>query len=175
MMGHRTVILGLGLLLLVGCASAPKRPRSQEAPFRPATALLLPYAAPDGSLTRVQLREGLKRDFDKADANHSGCLDANEIRAINQQRWKNDASSASPLIDFKSNGCFDFEEFAATPLTVFDMLDANGTGKLTAKQLKPGSQSTGQQQDQSNNNTQQQGQGHHRHGGGGGQGGGDQD
>ncbi len=165
MTGQRTVILGLGLLLLAGCAGAPKRPRSQEAPFRPATMLLLPYAAPDGSLTRLQLREGLKRDFDKADANHSGCLDANEVRTINQQRWKNDASSASPLIDFKNNGCFDFEEFAATPLTVFDMLDANGTGKLTAQQLKPGTKPAGTQQDPSTDSSQQQG--HHRHGGGG--------
>ena len=54
---------------------------------------------------------------------------------MNDARWKADASSASPLIDFKQNGCIDFDEFAATPRSIFDSLDRDGTGKLTAKQL----------------------------------------
>ena len=158
---HRAIIAAVGLLVLWGCASAPpKHARAQEPPpFRSATAMLLPYAASDGSLSRVQLRDGLKRDFDKADVNHSGFLDANEVRAINQQRWRDDASTASPLIDFKNSGCLDFDEYSATALSLFDMLDANGTGKLTAQQLKP--KPAAGQKDQPSDDSQ----GHHRHGG----------
>lgn len=127
-------------LCLAGCGSKPERPRSPpEPPKHPATAMLLAYAAPDGTLTRAQMEAGLHRDFDKADVNHNGCLDDKEVRAINQQRWTRDASTASPLIDFKQNGCFDYDEYAATARSLFDQIDRDGTGKLTAQQLKPGS------------------------------------
>jgi hypothetical protein len=125
--------------------------------------MLLVYAAPDGSLTRAQLNWGLRRDFDKADVNHSGCLSEEEVRAINQKRIKDDESAASPLIDFKNTGCLDFEEYAAAPRSLFDQLDVKGTGKLTAAQLKPGSKPQGQQ----GQSPASSGQQHHRHGGGG--------
>ena len=126
-------------LYLVGCAGGPpKRREPPEPPKHPVTAMLLPYAAPDGSLTRAQMETGLRRDFEKADVNHNGCLDDKEVRAINQQRWTQDASTASPLIDFKQNGCFDFDEYAATARSLFDQLDREGTGKLTPQQLRPG-------------------------------------
>ena len=128
------------LLCLASCAShEPKHPHDVELPKHLPTAMLILYAAPDGSLTRAQMEAGLRRDFDKFDANHNGCLDETEIRAINQDLWKQDASTASPLIDFKHNGCVDFDEFAATPRSLFEQLDRDGTGKLTAQQLKPGS------------------------------------
>jgi hypothetical protein len=155
-------LCGFVLLLLADCSSTPKRPHTQEAPWRPATAMLLVYAAPDGSLTRAQLDTGLRRDFAKADVNHNGCLSPDEVRAINQQRLKDDESTASPLIDFKNTGCLDFEEYAAAPRSLFDQLDVHGTGKLTAQQLKPGSKPAtppGQSPDSTD--------AHHHHGGGG--------
>jgi len=128
------------LLCLADCAShEPKRPRDVEIPKHLPTAMLYAYAAPDGSLTRAQMEAGLRRDFDRIDANHNGCLDESEIRTVNQERWKLDASTASPLIDFKQNGCFDFDEYAATARSLFEQIDRAGTGKLTAQQLKPGS------------------------------------
>ena len=163
-MGNRSnwVFCGIALLLLADCSGTPKPPRSQEPPYRPAAAMLLVYAAPDGSLTRAPLNAGLRRDFDKADVNHNGCLSPDEVRAINQQRLKDDESVASPLIDFKNTGCLDFEEYAAAPRSLFDLMDVDGTGILTAKQLKPGLKpptTSGQTPDST--------QGHHRHGGGG--------
>lgn len=142
------------LLLLAACGSRerPRRP-SFESQFHPPTTMLLAYAAPDGTLTRAQMEAGLHRDFDKADLNHDGCLDDNEVRLVNEARWKEDASTASPLIDFRHDGCVDYDEFAATARSLFDQLDRNGTGKLTAAQLKPGSAKPG---------TPDQGEGRHR-------------
>ena len=145
-MGHRSVAIScaLAVLMAVGCAGTPRRPRGpQEPPYHPATAMLLAYAGPDGSLTRAQMEAGLHRDFNKADTHHTGCLDDAQVRAINADRWKNDASTASPLIDFKNNGCVDFDEYAATARSLFDQIDTKGTGKLTAQQLKPGSKPPG--------------------------------
>ena len=122
--GSSGVAVAVLALCLVGCASGPpKRREPPEPPKHPPTAMLLPYAAPDGTLTRAQMEAGLHRDFAKADVNHNGCLDDKEVRTINQQRWTQDASTASPLIDFKQNGCFDFDEYAATARSLFDQLD----------------------------------------------------
>jgi len=145
-MKNHSIIVIAGVVLLAGCASEPpKRVREPDPPPQhPVTAILLAYAAPDGSLTRTQMEAGLHRDFDKIDANHSGCLDANEVRTVNEARWKADASTASPLIDFKHNGCVDFDEFAATARSLFDQLDRDGTGKLSAQQLKPGTKKPAQ-------------------------------
>ncbi|MBV9063065.1 MAG: EF-hand domain-containing protein, partial [Alphaproteobacteria bacterium] len=76
-------------------------------------------------------------DFAKADAKHTGCLDAEEARAVNEQRWQQDQSTYSPLVDFKGDGCIDFDEFAATVHSLFDQMDANGDGKVDAKELRP--------------------------------------
>jgi hypothetical protein len=121
-----------------GCASKPKNTTPPEPPWHPPTTMLLPYASPDGSLTRAQLEAGLHRDFDRLDPGHSGCLTENQVRTINAERWKQDASTASPLIDFKHNGCIDFGEYAATPRSLFEMLDRKGDGKLPPQVLKPG-------------------------------------
>ena len=124
---------------LAACSSHPPPPSRQEPPPKhPATAMLTPYAAADGSLTRAQMEAGLRRDFDKADTNHDGCLNADQVRAIDEQRWKEDGSTASPLIDFKQNGCVDFDEFAAAPRSLFDQIEVDGNGKLTAKELHSG-------------------------------------
>ncbi len=129
----------LGLALALSACAGPPPPRVQgPPPWHPAVAILLHYATPDGILTRSRLMAGLHRDFDAADVHQKGCLDDDEVRAINQARWADDASSASPLIDFKRQGCVDFEEFAATPLSLFEQFDVDGKGVLTAKQLKPG-------------------------------------
>jgi len=158
---------GVLLLFVAACAGTSgensRRHARQQAdpPFRPATAMLVAYAAPDGSLTRAQLEAGLRRDFDKVDKDHSGCLDPDEVRAVNEQRWKRDESTASPLIDFKQNGCVDFDEYSATARSLFDQLDRDGTGKLTAAQLK-GTTKSGQSAQSEDSSS-----GRHRHGGGG--------
>ena len=96
------------------------------------------YADKKGILTRAAMEKGLQADFAKADVDHNGCLDAAEARAVNEARWKEGASTESPLIDFKHTGCIDFDEFAATPRSLFDQLDKDGNGRLTWQERHPG-------------------------------------
>jgi hypothetical protein len=100
--------------------------------------MLEKYADKTGVVTRAGMEAGLRVDFAKADVDHNQCLDANEARAVNEERWTISESTASPLIDFKHNGCIDFDEFAAAPRSLFDQLDKKGTGQLTPAQLHPG-------------------------------------
>jgi hypothetical protein len=123
-------------LLAAGCASSPtgEPPPPQ---WHPPSEMLEKYADANGVVTRAAMEGGLRADFAAADRNRTGCLDADEVRAINEARWQADASTASPLIDFRHNGCIDFGEFAATPRSLFDQLDKNGDGRLTPKELHP--------------------------------------
>ena len=124
-------------LALAGCADAPHR-KPPEAPWHPASAMLTKYDANhDGSVTRAELDAGLRADFAAADVKHTGCLDEDETRAINEQRYAADQSTYSPLVDFKGKGCIDFDEFAATPISLFDTLDRDNNGVLSPKELNP--------------------------------------
>jgi Ca2+-binding EF-hand superfamily protein len=131
------VVAALGsALLFAGCADHPRKP--PEAPWHPASAMLTKYITnKDGSLTRAQMYAGLRADFTAADVKRSGCLDEDETRAINQQRYAADRSTYSPLVDFQGKGCIDFDEFAATPLSLFDTLDRDNNGVLTPQELNP--------------------------------------
>ena len=117
------------------------------------------YADKNGVVTRAAMEAGLKADFDKIDVNHDGCLNEDEVRAENQRRWQLDASTYSPLIDFKHTGCVDFQEYAETTRSLFDQIDRNGDGKLTSDELHPGAAKKTTPPNQDND------QGHH-HGGG---------
>jgi Ca2+-binding EF-hand superfamily protein len=126
------------VLLLTGCAEHTPPQRHEEPEFRPVRSILEAYDLNhDGTVTRTELEQGLRADFAKADAKHTGCLDADQARAVNQQRWEQDQSTYSPLMDFKGRGCIDFEEFAATPRSLFDQMDANGDGQVTPNELRP--------------------------------------
>ena len=148
MWAARVGALILGALVLVSCASdTPPKPHrwnpnggSGNADWHSATGMLIKYDAnKDGTLTRQELEAGLKKDFDEADVHHAGCLDADEVTAINEERMKYDESAASPLIDWKNNpgGCIDFDEYAAMPRSLFEELDKDGNGKLTPDELNP--------------------------------------
>jgi Ca2+-binding EF-hand superfamily protein len=131
------LVLGVSAVALCACGSAP-RPRDQEPEFHPPRSILEAYDFNhDGTITRREMEQGLRADFAKADAKHTGCLDADEVRAVNQQRWEADQSTASPLVDFKGKGCVDFGEFAATARSLFEQMDRNGDGKIEPKELHP--------------------------------------
>jgi Ca2+-binding EF-hand superfamily protein len=124
--------------VLAGCASAPPSHRDQPKEWHPAVNMLLKYDANhDGSITRAEMEAGLRADFAKADYEHKGCLDADETRAVNQERFEEDKSAATPLVDFSQNGCISFDEFANAPRSLFDQLDTDGNGILTPKEIHP--------------------------------------
>lgn len=126
-------------LVLAGCGGGP-RPRDSDprGAYHPPSALIEKYDANhDGIITRAELEAGLRADFAKADVKHNGCLDADEVSAVNQERWKEDQSTASPLVDFKGQGCVDFSEFAATPRSLFEQLDRDEDGQVTQRELHP--------------------------------------
>ena len=102
------------------------------------SAALMKYDANhDGILTRTELLSGLKAEFDAYDTNHNNCLTPDQVRAINQMRVQKDASQATPLVDWNQDGCIDFHEYSGTAVSLFDSLDVNGDGQLTAKELNP--------------------------------------
>jgi hypothetical protein len=137
----RTAILGVSLLCLVvaGCGGGDPdglpRGHRQEVWHSPVLSLVR-YAGADGVLTRAELEAGLKRDFDAADLNHSGVLEPDEARTVNKQRWDEDKSAVSPLQDWNGDGVIDFAEFAAGPRALFNELDPNHTGVISAEILR---------------------------------------
>jgi Ca2+-binding EF-hand superfamily protein len=148
---------------LAACGSDDARHRSehQEAPWHPAVAILLAYDANhDGTVTRAEMDAGLHADFAKADYKHLGRLDADEVRAVNQQRIAADQSTASPLVDWNHDGYVDFDEFAAEARSLFDQLDRKGDGKLTPDELNPNPPKKGDGTDDT------EGEHGHRHRGG---------
>lgn len=125
-------------LLLAGCGGHHPPPRSEAPEFRPARGILEAYDLNhDGTITRAETEQGLRADFANADVKHTGCLDADEARAVNDRRWQQDQSTYSPLVDFKGKGCIDFDEFAATVRSLFDQMDVNGDGKVEPRELHP--------------------------------------
>jgi hypothetical protein len=138
---HLRRALPIVFLLFAGCAERPHHHFGEEPPrpeWRPQRNILLQYDSNhDGTVTRAEMEAGLKADFDKIDINRNGCLSEDEVRTENDRRWKQDASTYSPLIDWQHRGCIDFTEFAGTARSLFDELDVNTDGKLTPQELNP--------------------------------------
>lgn len=131
------IVFTLGLAACAGGGDQEHR-KPPEAPWHPATQMLQKYVTnTDGSLTRAQMEAGLRKDFDTADKNKTGCLDGDETRAINDERLAEDQATASPLVDFTGRGCIDFETFSNTPRSLFQALDRDNNGVLTSQELHP--------------------------------------
>jgi hypothetical protein len=133
-------------VLLAACSGKPPPPSPYTTGYRPPrdenfhggpNTMLLKYAAPDGSLTRAAMNAGLKADFDKYDTRHTGCLDSDQVAAINAARIADDQSTASPLQDWNQDGCIDLREFSTAASSLFDQLDVNNDNLITAKEFNP--------------------------------------
>ena len=131
--------------LLTACSGRPQPPPWMRTGEKPRdenyhggnAAILLKYDANhDGTVTRAELIAGLKADFAAHDSHHNGCLDADQAAAINQSRVDEDQSTATPVMDWNQDGCIDYTEYSAAPYSLFDQLDADHDGKLSAKELQ---------------------------------------
>jgi hypothetical protein len=174
---HLPLIL-LSALALAAC-SGPRQPppwmRSDEKPrdenyHGGNAAIILKFDANhDGTLTRAELIAGLKADFAAHDTHHNGCLDGDQARIINQERVEEDQSTATPVVDWNQDGCIDYTEYSAVPYSLFDQLDLDHDGKLTAKELeRAGAKPKDPDAAPPNQPPPDTGQRHRRHGGGGG-------
>jgi hypothetical protein len=142
---HLALIL-LATLALAACSGSRREPppwmRPTEKPrdenyHGGNAAMLLRYDANhDGTVTRDELIRGLKAEFAAHDTHHNACLDAEQAAQINQARVDADQSTATPVVDWNQDGCIDYTEFSAAPYSLFDQLDADKDGKLTAKELQ---------------------------------------
>jgi hypothetical protein len=137
----RGSIIGVSLVCLIAAGCGGGRPdfpqgHREEVWHAPVSQLLLKYVGPDGQLTRAEMEAGLRRDFAAADLNHSGVLEPDEARLVNQQRWAEDHSAISPLQDWNGDGVIDFNEYAAAPRALFNELDEDHKGILTVNRLR---------------------------------------
>ena len=179
---RRLALIFLSTFALAACSTHPRQPPPWMRPLdseKPRdenyhggnASMILKYDADhDGTLTRSELIAGLKAEFAAHDTHHNGCLDADQAAAINQGRVDADQSVATPVVDWNQDGCIDYTEFSAAPYSLFDQLDLDHDGKLTAKELEragakpkdPDAQPAAQQPDTGE---------HRRRRGGGGEGG----
>ena len=128
-------------------------------------AIILHYDANhDGTVTRAELEAGLHADFDALDIRHTGCLDKDQIEAVNQKRVRADRATASPLMDWNGDGCVDFNEFAMMARSLFMTLDRNNDGQITPQEFHPGLKGAKDAKDAGSNPAAT---GHHHHGQGG--------
>ncbi|HWC63260.1 MAG TPA: EF-hand domain-containing protein [Rhizomicrobium sp.] len=135
-------------MALAGCGSrGPRNAGLYDPNYRPPrdenfhggpNALLLKYDANhDGALTRAELDAGLKAEFDSYDIGHSGCLNQDQVRVINQARIAEDQATATPLQDWNQDGCIDLKEFSTAANSLFDELDRNRDGSISKEEFNP--------------------------------------
>jgi len=138
----RKIVLLLAAAALAACTSTPGEhhwnpnatPRDENWHSQ-ASSLLRYDGNHDGTLTRAELLAGLHAEFNTYDVNRTNCLGPDQVRAINEMRVQQDASQATPLVDWNQDGCIDFNEFSGNTLSLFDTLDTNSDGQLTPKEL----------------------------------------
>ena len=133
---RRATILAVAACVLAGCSSSDHYGPIAAMPGPPPGLALLKYDRNhDGKVTLAELEAGLHAAFNAADKDHTGCLNAAEVRELNAKRWVAN-HSVTPLVDWEHVGCLTFDEFAAEPLSLFEELDKKGDGVLTAKELR---------------------------------------
>ena len=142
-------------LTLAACASgdAPRPGRwnpnatPRDEGWHSQTASLVRFDANhDGTLTKAELLAGLRAEFNAADTSGKNCLNPDQARAINEQRVQQDASQATPLVDWNQDNCIDFTEYSAAALSLFATLDKNEDGQLSPDELRAGRPGGGQGQ-----------------------------
>lgn len=90
----------------------------------------------DGAVARAEFDQALHNDFVLVDKNSDGKLDPAETSAENDRRWQADGPAASPIFDWNQDGSVDYMEFANAALGMFNLLDRDRDGQLSAGELQ---------------------------------------
>jgi len=138
---------GAVFLVCLGCAGSrgsgdrlardPRVASSQAGEIQQNIQLMLSFDLNmDGSVDRNEVESGLKWQFEKADTDHNGSLNLNEMQAENGRRWQASGTASSPLIDWNLDGTVSFTEFSGTAHSVFAQLDRDQGGSLAGVELE---------------------------------------
>jgi hypothetical protein len=125
-------------LLLAACGGAPQFAppgglgAEQQANL---TNLMRLDANGDGLLDRVELDNGLRQEYMRADRDRDGRLSPAETSDENVRRWQAEGPAATPLIDWNQDGVVDFLEFANAVRGLFDSADRDRSGSLSRDEL----------------------------------------
>lgn len=137
------VALVLVAAALAACSSDPKPGRwnpngtpRDENWHSPSASLLKYDRNRDGTLTREELIAGLRSEFATHDTARRNCISPDQAQAINEMRVREDASQATPLVDWNQDSCIDFNEFSGAVLSLFATLDANNDNELSPQELR---------------------------------------
>ena len=90
----------------------------------------------DGAVARTEFDQALHHDFVLVDKNGDGKLDAAETAAENDRRWQADGPAASPIFDWNQDGSVDYMEFANAAMGMFNLIDRDRDGQLSAAELQ---------------------------------------
>lgn len=137
---------GVALALLVGGvlsvsagAEEPKQLSSAQLEMK------MMDADHDGKITAAEHAAGSKKMFEKMDGNHDGRVTAVEMDAGQKAMKGQDATQRSmasttkiKTVDINEDGILTDEEHAAASQRMFEKMDADRDGKVTAAELDAG-------------------------------------
>lgn len=85
----------------------------------------------DGAVSRAEFDAGVRARFERMDANRDGALTREEQRAARELFRQ---AHPRPERDANNDGALSRDEFLAGPNAMFDRMDANRDGRLTAEE-----------------------------------------
>ena len=97
----------------------------------------------DGSITRAEAEASRAAMFQRLDADHDGFVTQAERDAARQARGQNSDRPAPPRgqmmnADTNNDGRISRQEFMAQPYRIFDVMDADHNGTITAAEIEAG-------------------------------------
>ena len=142
----------IAALLLIGAIAGTTSAPGQKSPGNPSGTDLWLTAMDtdrDGTVSKQEFTAYMEAQFDKADADHDGTLDRNEMKQLRKilgmttasaQKTSTAPSSATKLsitaLDKDNDGTVSKQEFRAYMESQFDKADADRDGTLNRNELE---------------------------------------
>jgi hypothetical protein len=132
-----SALVAVAALALAACGTPrvvpPGAPNEREANRQ----MLLHFDAnKDGALSRAEVDGALRAEFASSDRDGDGRLNPEEASTENDKRWRSEGPAATPVIDWNQDGGVDMQEFANAARGMFDLVDQDGDGVVSAGELQ---------------------------------------